>query len=233
MPAKKGAKETPQKKNQECDELLFSTWCVTNRRGLYVHSCGHYVIDDHEHKGELTKIGTVEDVSYSAVYNVKGEKTPVFKLYVCIPEWENEEEEMKWYVVREIDFRNLADSGFRAQYLFQPEENGCSNVDKALLDAWAVGVGGTKGNWFKNWFNNEQFADSDRSAPRNRPARTDMPAVFGGQAATSSTTLPAAIQQPPNLPTAITALPTVQKVPPNAYAISKSKCVCVLLWLLY
>ena len=56
------------------------------------------VTNDVEHKGALEKVGTVVDVCYSSVYPVSGKKTPVFKLQVLIPEWEDEPERCVWYV---------------------------------------------------------------------------------------------------------------------------------------
>jgi hypothetical protein len=227
MPAK-NSNQTPLKKGKECGDLLFSTWCVTDRHGLYIHNTGHLPFTDKVQKSDLTKIGTVEDIAYSAVYQVQGDKTPVFKLKVYIPEWDDEPETWTWYVVREIDFRDFSAQGFREEYLDQPEKQGCENVDPQLLLAWSAGVGGTKGNWFKNWFNKND--DKAPSAQRNKPARSDMPSVFGGIDAASSTTLP--IQQP-NVPAALPALPGIQKAPANLYAMSKSKCVCFVLCLLY
>ena len=231
MPAKNN-NQTPLKKGKECLDLLYSTWCVTDRHGLYIHNTSHLPCTDQTQKSELTKIGTVQEIAYSAVYPVQGEKTPVFRLNVCVPEWEDEPSSMTWYVVREIDFRDFSDKGFRQEYLKQPDKDGCENVDPQLLLAWSTGVGGTKGNWFKNWFH-KFFDDRAPSAQRNRPARSDVPSVFGGHDAASSTTLPSAIQQPPNAPAAVPALPSVQKVPANAYTMSKSKCVCFVLCLLY
>ena len=98
MPAKRTAQETPTKKDDICGDLLESAWCVTDRRGLYVFDQNGLVTNDVEHKGALEKVGTVVDVCYSSVYPVFGKKTPVFKLQVLIPEWEDEPARSAWYM---------------------------------------------------------------------------------------------------------------------------------------
>lgn len=234
MPARRTGNETPKKKNEVCEDLLFSTWCVTDRRGLYIHNQGHQPFTAETQKGELIKMGTIVDVHFSTVYPVQGEKCDVFKLMLNIPAWEDEDETWKTYVVREIDFRNFADNVFRHEHLLHPEDNGCSNVDKQLLDDWAAGVGGTKGAWFKNWYN-KKMENLEASVPRNRLVKHVMPSVFGGQAAATSTTLPIAntIQQPPSIPTSTMVLPSFHRVPSHLAAQSRSKFVYVVLCLLY
>ena len=172
------------------------------------------------------------DVCYSSVYPVFGKKTPVFKLQVLIPEWEDEPARSVWYVVRETDFRNFADVVFRYEHLDIPEKNGCLNVDKNLLDAWADGVGGSRGTWFKHWFNNlmEQSgtpAPSSERDDRLAPAEVPVPSVFGGQPAAPPPPVPPQQALPP--PPVATSLPTFNRIPAhlqNRPALP-SKCVCV------
>ena len=230
MPARRTAQETPTKKDELCLDLLEVVWCVTDRRGLYVFDPCSTVINVAEQKGQLDKCGTVADVCYSGVYPISGKKTPVFKLQVLIPAWEEEPEYLKWFVVRETSFRNFADVGFRYENLDTPEKNGCLNVDKQLLDAWSTGVGGTKGQWFKHWFANllEQSGIPTPSSEReNRlaPAEVPVPSVFGGQPAAPPP--PAPLQQALPPPPVASSLPTFNRIPAHLQNRPASKCVCV------
>ncbi len=170
-----------------------------------------------DQKGQLDKVGTVVDVCYSSVYPIARKKFPVFKLFVCVPAWEDEPEVNKWYAVREVEFRNFSDVGFRHEHLESPENNGCLNVDKRLLDDWSEGVGGTKGRWFKDWFNN-LLEQSGIPTPSNQrevnlgPEEVPVPMVFGVLQAAAP---PAPIQQPLPPPSVVPVLPTFNRIPNN------------------
>ena len=221
MPARK-VPITPVKGDDVCEDVLGSHWCVTNRRGFYVFNNTLDPNEPNYHKGgELIKLGVVTDVSYSAVYSVEGTKTPVYKFKVYIEEYEHEEEQWKWYVVKETDFQNFADSNFRHEHLRDPLETSCMNVDKQLLEDWSTGIGCSKGNWFKRWFF-RQMGLLEPSARQKAQARQEaqqvIPPVFGAQpgvlptAATTTTTPHIPIVMPP-APSFLAQLPSVQRMP--------------------
>lgn len=237
MPAKRPV-ETPTKKDDVDESLLFSSWCVTDRRGLYIFEPGQPHSSNEDLKGEVIKIGTIVDVSYSGVYKIDGQKCGVFKMMVFIKGYEEERDTRKWYVVREVDFRDFSDAGFRHGSLLTPNETTCTNVDRQLLLDWSTGVGGTKGGWFKTWYTKKIDA-LEASEPRQRRNKEqqgsiELPGVFGGQPATSSANPPNQIQPPPPPPLPVSAanaaLPSFNRIPANQFAQrGLSKCVCICL----
>ena len=237
MPAKRTV-ETPTKKEDVDESLLFSSWCVTDRRGLYIFEPGQPHSSNEDLKGEVMKMGLIVDVSYSGVYKIDGNKCGVIKLMVFSKGFAEENDTRRWYVVREIDFRDFSDTGFRHASLLTPNESPCMNVDRQLLMDWSAGVGGTKGAWFKNWYTKkvELLEASEPRPRRNREQQgsNEVPVVFGGQPATSSANQPNQIQPPPapTLPVsaANAALPTFNRIPPNQFAQrGSSKCLCICL----
>ena len=237
MPAKRPV-ETPTKKDDVDESLLFSSWCVTDRRGLYIFEPGQPHSSNEDLKGELMKIGTIVDVSYSGVYKIDGQKCGVFKIMVFVKGFDQDRDTRRWYVVREVDFRDFSDAGFRHASLLTPTETTCTNVDKQLLLDWSAGVGGTKGAWFKNWYTKKvELLEASEPRPRRNKEQQgsiELPGVFGGQPATSSANPPNQIQPPPPPPLPVSAanaaLPTFNRIPTNQFAQrGLSKCVCICL----
>ena len=233
MPARKVPK-TPVKGDEVCEDVLGSHWCVTDRRGLYVFNNTLDPDEPNYHKGgELIKLGKLSDVSYSAVYSVNGTKTAVYKFKVYIEPYEDEEEQWKWYVVRETDFQNFADTNFRLEHLRDSIETACMNVDRQLVEDWSTGVGMSKGKWFKNWYT-ANIDSLEASVPQKKPARQQaqqaIPGVFGAQpgvlptAATATTTPHIPLVMPPP-PTFLSQLPSVQRMPqPSGKCLYFSEC---------
>ena len=214
MPAKKNnSTESPQKTLVD-EDLISLDWCVTDRKGLYVHQYTGEEGDANDRDDTLTRVGAVRQVALSGVYSIDGQNTSVFKMQVHIAEYNDgttqSEEQLKWYVLREDKFVDFSDEVWRDDNLNE-NETAATNVDPDLLDA-AVHTMGRKGNngkWFKNWVNaNSDDTTASATAP-NRSKPLTIPSVFGAPGVQA-----AAVEQS----SSATATKPMKKVPPPGKA---------------